>query len=168
MNILIRQSNILIPSIRKCLGSTLLPKASGKNVRFQLLYSSILALLTNLGNRILQLTNSLHWATVTLLKHRFSPIPKMYLISKQEMLYPVFSTNVSLPIKYSSYRVVCQRIILSNLLTDSAAAIWKSVSSVSSAGRRRGRGKNRGKKIIKDLNKGQVIGIGELSQTSVK
>ncbi|KAK7598367.1 hypothetical protein V9T40_006602 [Parthenolecanium corni] len=42
-----------------------------------------------------------------------------------------------------------------------AAHIWKSVSSVSSAGRRRGRGKIRGKKVIKDLNKGQVIGIGK-------
>lgn len=55
-----------------------------------------------------------------------------------------------------------------NPLTDTAAHIWKSVSSVSSAGRRRGRGKIRGKKVIKDLNKGQVIGIGKFKQFSVK
>ncbi|XKL68608.1 hypothetical protein PGB90_006377 [Kerria lacca] len=43
----------------------------------------------------------------------------------------------------------------------SAEQIWKGVSSVSKAGRKRGRGKIRGKKIIKDLNKGQIIGIGK-------
>ncbi|XP_065212111.1 small ribosomal subunit protein uS5m [Planococcus citri] len=41
-----------------------------------------------------------------------------------------------------------------------ASEIWKSVSSVSNAGRKRGRGKIRGKKVIRDLNRGQVIGIG--------
>ncbi len=35
------------------------------------------------------------------------------------------------------------------------------MTTVSHAGRRRGRGKGASKKIAKDLNKGQVIGIGK-------
>jgi small subunit ribosomal protein S5 len=42
-----------------------------------------------------------------------------------------------------------------------AQEIWKGVTTVSNAGRRRGRGKGASKKIAKDLNKGQMIGIGK-------
>lgn len=42
----------------------------------------------------------------------------------------------------------------------SAADLWKSVTSVSNAGKRRGRAKNLPK--IKDLNKGQRIGYGRV------
>ena len=38
--------------------------------------------------------------------------------------------------------------------------LWKSVTSVSNAGRRRGRGKRVGRKRVVDLNKGQVLGTG--------
>ena len=42
-----------------------------------------------------------------------------------------------------------------------AAELWKGVTSVSNAGKKRGRGKGVGKKTAKDLNKGQVIGVGK-------
>jgi small subunit ribosomal protein S5 len=42
-----------------------------------------------------------------------------------------------------------------------ADSLWKGVTSVSNAGRKRGRGKGVGKKSAKNLNRGQVIGIGK-------
>lgn len=42
-----------------------------------------------------------------------------------------------------------------------AEQIWKGVTSVSNAGRKRGRGKGNRKKTPKDLNRGQVIGVGK-------
>ncbi|XP_055377763.1 28S ribosomal protein S5, mitochondrial [Condylostylus longicornis] len=42
-----------------------------------------------------------------------------------------------------------------------AEDLWKGVISVSNAGKKRGRGKGVGRKIAKDLNKGQVIGQGK-------
>lgn len=44
-----------------------------------------------------------------------------------------------------------------------ADAIWKGVTSVSKAGKRRGRGKGAGRRMAKDLNKGQVIGVGPVN-----
>lgn len=44
-----------------------------------------------------------------------------------------------------------------------AEALWKGVTSVSKAGKQRGRGKGAGKRIAKDLNKGQVIGVGRIN-----
>ncbi|XP_034662847.1 LOW QUALITY PROTEIN: 28S ribosomal protein S5, mitochondrial [Drosophila subobscura] len=42
-----------------------------------------------------------------------------------------------------------------------AEDIWRGVTAVSNAGKKRGRGKGTGKKIAKDLNKGQTIGLGK-------
>ncbi|KAG8238114.1 hypothetical protein J437_LFUL012725 [Ladona fulva] len=42
-----------------------------------------------------------------------------------------------------------------------AEQIWKGVTSVSNAGKKRGRGKGVGKKMAKNLNRGQVIGFGK-------
>ncbi|CAH1961515.1 unnamed protein product [Acanthoscelides obtectus] len=42
-----------------------------------------------------------------------------------------------------------------------AQDLWKGITSVSNAGKKRGRGKNVSKSKIKDLNRGQVIGIGK-------
>lgn len=42
-----------------------------------------------------------------------------------------------------------------------AEALWKGVTSVSNAGKKRGRAKTISKKNIKDLNKGQMIGVGK-------
>lgn len=39
--------------------------------------------------------------------------------------------------------------------------LWKAITSVSNAGKKRGRGKTVSKKNIKDLNRGQVIGVGK-------
>lgn len=44
-----------------------------------------------------------------------------------------------------------------------AEALWKGVTSVSNAGKKRGRGKGTGRKIAKDLNKGQIIGVGKIN-----
>ncbi|XP_077299755.1 mitochondrial ribosomal protein S5 [Arctopsyche grandis] len=41
-----------------------------------------------------------------------------------------------------------------------AEHIWKGVTSVSNAGAKKGRGRGAGRKKVKDLNKGQVIGLG--------
>ncbi|KAJ8947755.1 hypothetical protein NQ314_008555 [Rhamnusium bicolor] len=42
-----------------------------------------------------------------------------------------------------------------------AQDLWKGITSVSNAGRKRGRGKTVSKSKIKDLNRGQIIGIGK-------
>ncbi|XP_065353591.1 small ribosomal subunit protein uS5m [Cloeon dipterum] len=42
-----------------------------------------------------------------------------------------------------------------------AQDLWKGVTSVSNAGRKRGRGKGTGKKTAKNLNRGQIIGVGK-------
>lgn len=42
-----------------------------------------------------------------------------------------------------------------------AEQLWKGVTSVSNAGRKKGRGRGTGRKIAKDLNVGQIIGVGK-------
>ncbi|KAK4884382.1 hypothetical protein RN001_000653 [Aquatica leii] len=42
-----------------------------------------------------------------------------------------------------------------------ADALWKGITSVSNAGMKRGRGKRVSKRNIKDLNRGQIIGVGK-------
>nr|CAG4649329.1 EOG090X0689 [Scapholeberis mucronata] len=42
-----------------------------------------------------------------------------------------------------------------------ADKLWKGVTSVSNAGRKRGRGRAVGKKTAKNLNRGQIIGVGK-------
>ncbi|XP_017865519.1 PREDICTED: 28S ribosomal protein S5, mitochondrial [Drosophila arizonae] len=42
-----------------------------------------------------------------------------------------------------------------------AEDIWRGVTAVSNAGKKRGRGKGTGKKVAKDLNRGQTIGLGK-------
>ncbi|KAH8380165.1 hypothetical protein KR009_009289 [Drosophila setifemur] len=44
-----------------------------------------------------------------------------------------------------------------------AEDIWRGVTAVSNAGKKRGRGKGSGKKVAKDLNRGQTIGHGKNS-----
>ena len=43
----------------------------------------------------------------------------------------------------------------------SANELWKGVTGVSNAGRKRGRGRGAGVKRKRDLNRGQMIGVGE-------
>lgn len=47
--------------------------------------------------------------------------------------------------------------------TVSANDLWKGVTSVSNAGRKRGRGRGAGRKKAKDLNRGQRIGFGKIN-----
>nr|CAG4634784.1 EOG090X0689 [Alona affinis] len=42
-----------------------------------------------------------------------------------------------------------------------ADSLWKGVTSVSNSGKKRGRGKGMGKKTSRNLNKGQIIGVGK-------
>lgn len=42
-----------------------------------------------------------------------------------------------------------------------ATDLWRGVTAVSNAGKKRGRGKGTGKKVAKDLNRGQTIGVGK-------
>nr|WAM65126.1 ribosomal protein RIB [Endoclita signifer] len=44
-----------------------------------------------------------------------------------------------------------------------ANQLWKSVLSVSNAGAKKGRGRGRGKRKVRDLNRGQVIGVGKIN-----
>lgn len=60
---------------------------------------------------------------------------------------------------YSLSLILCIEYIL--LFLDTAEHIWKSVTSVSNAGKKRGRGKGAGKRRAKNLNRGQVIGVGK-------
>ncbi|KAJ6217809.1 hypothetical protein RDWZM_008966 [Blomia tropicalis] len=54
-----------------------------------------------------------------------------------------------------------QRSSSSFFSRNSGEQIWKGLMSVSNAGRRRGRGRGVNKKNYKDLNRGQIIGVGE-------
>jgi small subunit ribosomal protein S5 len=42
-----------------------------------------------------------------------------------------------------------------------AEDLWKGMTSVSNAGKKRGRGKGAGRKMARDLNRGQIIGVGK-------
>ncbi|KAH8361324.1 hypothetical protein KR084_004984, partial [Drosophila pseudotakahashii] len=53
---------------------------------------------------------------------------------------------------------------ISSFLSVPAEDIWRGVTAVSNAGKKRGRGKGSGKKVAKDLNKGQTIGFGKNSR----
>lgn len=44
-----------------------------------------------------------------------------------------------------------------------AEQLWKGVTSVSNAGRKRGRASGSSRKVAKDLNKGQVVGVGKVN-----
>lgn len=48
------------------------------------------------------------------------------------------------------------------MILDSAENLWKSVTSVSNAGRQRGRGRG-AKRAMKNLNQGQVMGVGKIN-----
>lgn len=51
--------------------------------------------------------------------------------------------------------------------TVTADQLWKGVTSVSNAGKKQGRGKGVGKRMAKNLNRGQVIGVGEFCAFSI-
>ncbi|CAH0550383.1 unnamed protein product [Brassicogethes aeneus] len=71
-------------------------------------------------------------------------------------------------IKNVNENVIHKEVILTNSTRNTnffnklpAHDLWKGITSVSNAGKKRGRGKNVSKKNIKDLNRGQVIGVGK-------
>jgi len=65
--------------------------------------------------------------------------------------------------KYNSPSTVQLQIIRNTSFFNkhSADQLWKGVTSVSNAGKKRGRGKGIGQKRAKDLNRGQMIGVGK-------
>ncbi|XP_016842830.1 28S ribosomal protein S5, mitochondrial [Nasonia vitripennis] len=56
----------------------------------------------------------------------------------------------------------CQIRLTSFFTKYTADSLWKSVTSVSNAGRQRGRGRG-AKKLMRDLNRGQYIGVGKIN-----
>lgn len=52
-------------------------------------------------------------------------------------------------------------MFIQNTFSVPAEDIWRGVTAVSNAGKKRGRGKGAGKKVAKDLNRGQTIGLGK-------
>ncbi|XP_038206482.1 28S ribosomal protein S5, mitochondrial [Zerene cesonia] len=61
--------------------------------------------------------------------------------------------------KFSTSPIVCVNFF--NKLP--AEKLWKSVTSVSNAGAKKGRGKGAGRIRIRDLNRGQMIGVGKVN-----
>lgn len=57
-------------------------------------------------------------------------------------------------------RPICLTIFIYVVTADE---LWKSATSVSNAGKKRGRGKGAGRKQAMDLNKGQVLGVGKIN-----
>lgn len=50
-----------------------------------------------------------------------------------------------------------------SLFTVPAEKLWKSVTSVSNAGAKKGRGRGQNRIRIRDLNRGQIIGLGKVN-----
>ncbi|CAD0203992.1 unnamed protein product [Chrysodeixis includens] len=75
------------------------------------------------------------------------------ILIKQNNVTPNLHTN------FSTSSVACVNFF--NKLP--AEKLWKSVTSVSNAGAKKGRGKGAGRIRIRDLNRGQVIGVGRSS-----
>lgn len=50
--------------------------------------------------------------------------------------------------------------MFARLFTVSGEDLWKGCTSVSNAGKKRGRAKRAGKGLTKQLNRGQIIGVG--------
>ncbi|CAB3249321.1 unnamed protein product [Arctia plantaginis] len=67
--------------------------------------------------------------------------------------------NSNLKTNFSTTTVACVNFF--NKLP--AEKLWKSVTSVSNAGAKKGRGKGAGRIRIRDLNRGQVIGVGKVN-----
>ncbi|XP_054710750.1 28S ribosomal protein S5, mitochondrial-like [Uloborus diversus] len=63
------------------------------------------------------------------------------------------------PVTYSVF--TCWRNSHSFFSRTTAEQLWKGVTSVSPAGRKRGRGRGSSRKMARDLNRGQVIGFGK-------
>ncbi|XP_021186382.3 small ribosomal subunit protein uS5m [Helicoverpa armigera] len=75
------------------------------------------------------------------------------ILLKQNNVTPNLKTN------FSTSSVACVNFF--NKLP--AEKLWKSVTSVSNAGAKKGRGRGAGRIRIRDLNRGQVIGVGKIN-----
>ncbi|CAH0690266.1 unnamed protein product [Spodoptera exigua] len=75
------------------------------------------------------------------------------VLLKQNNVTPNLKTN------FSTTSVACVNFF--NKLP--AEKLWKSVTSVSNAGAKKGRGRGTGRIRIRDLNRGQVIGVGKIN-----
>ncbi|XP_072929776.1 small ribosomal subunit protein uS5m [Epargyreus clarus] len=73
---------------------------------------------------------------------------------------PLYQNNVTYNLKnFNTSAVACVNFF--NKLP--AEKLWKSVTSVSNAGAKKGRGKGAGRIRIRDLNRGQMIGVGRIN-----
>ncbi|XP_042901290.1 small ribosomal subunit protein uS5m [Parasteatoda tepidariorum] len=85
----------------------------------------------------------------------FKPAPQI-LCAINVKLHPVEVTSEPVFNSLISWRF--SHAFLSRLTADQ---LWKGVTSLSPAGRRKGRGRGGGRKVARDLNRGQVIGFGK-------
>ncbi|CAH2045151.1 unnamed protein product, partial [Iphiclides podalirius] len=73
---------------------------------------------------------------------------------------PLYQNNITHNLtNFSTSSIAC--VTFFNKLP--AEKLWKSVTSVSNAGAKKGRGKGAGRIRIRDLNRGQVIGVGKIN-----
>ncbi|XP_044744933.1 28S ribosomal protein S5, mitochondrial [Coccinella septempunctata] len=80
-------------------------------------------------------------------------------LNNQHKLAPLLKKTVTLSDNNVIFSVPSRNTNFFNKLP--AESLWKGVTSVSNAGKKRGRGKTVNKRNIKDLNRGQLIGIGK-------
>ncbi|XP_065371046.1 small ribosomal subunit protein uS5m [Calliphora vicina] len=77
----------------------------------------------------------------------------------------IFLFNINKIVSYNNTLknpILCNAVRYTSFFNKLPAAdLWKGVTAVSNAGKKRGRGKGTGKKVAKDLNKGQIIGVGK-------
>ncbi|XP_022236871.1 28S ribosomal protein S5, mitochondrial-like isoform X2 [Limulus polyphemus] len=87
-----------------------------------------------------------------------------YLGTPSSVKHQWVRNGVTSPFLFADYTQFLQSRHSSSIFTKlTAEQLWKGVTSVSNAGRKRGRGKGVGKKTAKDLNKGQILGVGKIN-----
>ncbi|KAK9502570.1 hypothetical protein O3M35_011321 [Rhynocoris fuscipes] len=88
---------------------------------------------------------------------RISQCLKQTLLTSQNRrlslptIFHLHDQNFSLQLRFTSF-----------FTRQSAEQLWKGVTSVSNAGRKRGRAQGNRRKMAKDLNRGQIIGLGKV------
>lgn len=113
-----------------------------------------------MAKQLLDVTKILNKLTIS--KHAASPLLHYSETTSNVRAFTTSSalnTNFFNKCKYVNLPILnianCQSL-------DPADHLWDSITTVSNAGKKRGRAKTVSKKNIKDLNKGQYIGVGKI------
>lgn len=111
--------------------------------------------------QLLQLTRSLQKLTIAtrcsskvLCEAAENHLPKI------EVMFSIPTRNTTNFFNRRKFLCCCCTVLMISRFLVPADALWKGITSVSNAGKKRGRGRTISKKNIKDLNRGQVIGVG--------